>query len=186
MGNDITGRKKDCVVPGHKYIWDIPEKFHVTILAVCLSENELTRLGVISGGRNAMNSCKLESLMLSAEGVHVHSAKSENIQQVLDAKFKLSLLRFGSAASTHDLEKLWQASMIAGEFRGAYWAVMTHHRTSLKMQESISQQVSVFSILNCCMHQQQKRKSCDLQRKMNVMGATLLEHQRQYRTTVCR
>lgn len=170
--------------PAHKSIWQVPEKYHVSIFALCLSEHEVSRLtGRGTGG--GKDYCLPSMLVTLAKTAGGRSCRSMAIQQVLDEKFRLSLIRLAVLETDDEIRASWHNLLKGGEFRGAYWAIMTHPRVSAELVDEVYQQLNIYSLQNCCVHVQQKRLCCELQRKVQSLDGTLVENQQRHRLSIC-
>lgn len=172
-------------IPGHKAIWQVPGKYHVSILTLCLSEQEVYRLAGGEGQSNDHGSCLPAILATLAEAAACRSWKGEAIQQLLDGKYSVSLNRFASAGTDDEIRRLWTSLLRGGEFRGAYWAIMTHGRASAELVEEVDQQLKTYSLQHCCMLVQQKNRCRELQRQIQALDVTLAENEQQHRRAIC-
>lgn len=184
--NVVKNEKKVFEIPPHKSIWDVPDKYHLSIIAICLSNSEQYRLmgGSVETATGAY--CQLEKLTSISKTISGKSANSILLQQMLDKKYRLSLIRFGTVKKEVELHNLWSTYIAGGEFRGAYWAIMTHLLASAEVLEKVHRQLSIFSLRNCCMQLHQQKRVCELQKKIQSIDATLTERDQKHSKSICR
>jgi hypothetical protein len=183
--NIANNQQKALEVPPHASIWDIPSKYHLSILGLCLTENEQLRLATGTVVLKPGPYCRIKNLSGIAEAIPDRSRKSCELQEILDRKFRLSLVRFGNVKTKEDLEKLWNTSLEGGEIRGAYWSLMTHILASLELQEKVYQQLNIFSLENCCSHMQERKRTCGLETKLLSKDEAFAVREQQLNTSIC-
>jgi hypothetical protein len=183
--NIAITQQKTLEIPPHTLIWDIPGRYHLSILGLCLSENEVLRLSTATVVAKAGSYCRFTHLAKIAAMIPLRSGTSTALQQLLDRKYRLSLVRFGKAKTSECLEKIWNTCMDGGEIRGAYWSLMTHSLAASELQEKVYQQLNIFSLQNCCIHLQEKRRSCELQKILHSKEQALAARERQHNKSVC-
>ncbi len=183
--NITNTAQKVIEVPTHTPIWEIPSRYHLSILGLCLSESEQLRLSTGTTVLKPGPYCRLKKLSSIAVALSFRSRMSKELQELLDRKYRLSLVRFGYAKTSEDLEKIWNSCMDGGEIRGAYWSIMTHTLTTSELQEKVYQQLNIFSLQNCCIHLQEKKRSCELQKKLHLKDQVIAARERQHNKSVC-
>ncbi len=183
--NIINFRQNTLEIPPHKFIWDIPNNYHLSILALCLSENEMLRLSSTTVVPKPESYCRFAHLAKVTAMIPFRSSTSNALQHLLDRKYRLSLVRFGYAKTSDCLDKIWNTCMDGGEIHGAYWSLMTHTLATPELQEKVYQQVRIFSLQNCCIHLQEKKRRCELQKMLHSKEQAIAARERQHNKSVC-
>lgn len=169
-----------------KSIWEIPDRYHVSILALCLNDKEIEQVKIAEDVSDNHKCCRYDVLHRVARTISEKTQEAVALQSFLDNKYRFSLARFEHGKSLEELQRLWETCVNGGEFRGAYWAAMTHPLATSGLQEKLYGQLSVLSLQNCCLHLRQKLQNGALQHKIEKMGATLAQQEKQHSATLCR
>ena len=183
--NIINFGQKPLVIPQHRSIWDIPSKYHLSILGLCLSENEMLFLSTGTSVAKQGSYCRFRHFAKIASAIPLQSSNRTILQQLLDRKYQISLLRFAKAKTSECLEKTWNTCLVGGQIRGAYWSLMTHSLAASELQERVYQQLNIFSLQSCCLHLQEKMRNCELQKILHSKEQALAERERLHNESVC-
>lgn len=118
---------------------------HCSVIGTCLSTIELRKLMarfIDVGG--------LDDLEVHHEAVRLTAhdpALARALSKVLDRRHEASVQRFARAGDDAALAGLWQQSLKAGEVPGAYWAVLTHRRSTPALRQQVFGDVHMLSHL---------------------------------------
>ncbi|MFP4393609.1 MAG: DUF2325 domain-containing protein [Desulfohalobiaceae bacterium] len=115
-GSPIARRKK---------LWELDRHFHCPIIGSCLTDKELKKILRKTYDKSENN----DPFIVHSACVQAAREKNETskaIHKLLDRKYQQAIRSFYKAGSEQEVESLWNQAWEAGEFQGAFWAVMTH------------------------------------------------------------
>lgn len=110
----------------HRKLWDIPPRFHCSVIGTCLTVTDLRGLCRRAGIR-------LDTPVSDYDLHHAFVGLAEQacyatrlVQRRLDSRHRATLRRFAEVRDTTELAALWATVAATGELGGAYWSVMSH------------------------------------------------------------
>ncbi|MGE0800812.1 MAG: DUF2325 domain-containing protein [Lautropia sp.] len=124
---------------------DLDSHLHCSIIGTCLTTSELRKLM-----RETMEVSAASDLEIHHEAVRQSSldpAVARRLHKALDRRHAAVLARFERLRDGNEVALLWRESLQAGEIPGAYWAVMTHRRTSSDLRQQAFGDVHMLSHL---------------------------------------
>jgi len=129
-------------------IWGLEPRFHCSIVGTCLTINELQKLGKKIGVSKHIlrDNYHLHSAFVSI--VATNSTESKLINKHLNRKYRETILRFNHARTPEALSALWDESLAIGNIDSAFWALITHPRTSNEFLLQILGKVHMLSHLS--------------------------------------
>jgi hypothetical protein len=140
--NPSNAQKKGS---GRRRLWQVPACYHCSLIGTCLSIDEL---------RTLTRKAELRfDAPVNDHTLHValvHSVDDRNrtgrlVQRYLDNKFAAEVRRFARLVTSEELEEAWRRSARDGDLAGAYWALMTHPRTTEGVAERAYGEVHMLS-----------------------------------------
>lgn len=169
-----------------KRLWHISPQFHMSILALCLSRDELIRFATRQISVSAGESCDYACCSSLAGVTSVQCILSREIETMLNKKYRLSLTRYEKAECEEDLLKIWQASIEGCAVAGAYWSVMSHSLSTYQLMAKVFSQVEVFALQVLCKNGIARMKTCNLQERLEEKEASIKNLHQQRQMTLCR
>lgn len=161
-------------------IWTIPEKYHPSILALCLSHHELYRLTGLERGGGQCASCPAAMVMQLSKITVAQSSRSRGIQKLLNGKYQLDLQNFSQFGSDDELRAGWERCRGSGKSCGAYWATMSHQECSESLRDELWQHTTAASLQSCCRQARQDVWCEVLQRKLAKREHVLAETEQRH------
>lgn len=117
---------------------------HCSVIGTCLSTTELRkamRHFIVVDGASGLD-VHHEAVRLAQRNDIAHA-----LNKLLDRKHDAVVRRFGRARDPGTLAALWQDAVKSGEVPGAYWAVLTHRRTTPDLRQQVFGDVHMLSHL---------------------------------------
>lgn len=124
---------------------DMDTHLHCSVIGTCLPTGELRNLM----GR-FIDVAGASDLEVHHEAVRLASQSpdvSRALNKALDRRHEACLRRLARAKDAAELAELWQQSLRSGEVPAAYWAVLTHRRTSPELRQQAFGDVHMLSHL---------------------------------------
>lgn len=131
--------------PGRLRLGEMDSHLHCSVIGTCLSTAELRKLMA-----RFIHVGDLSDLDVHHEAVRLASQNhdvSRALHKALDRRHDASVTRFGRARDAAALGELWQQALDSGEVPGAYWAVLTHRRTTADLRQRVFGDVHMLSHL---------------------------------------
>jgi hypothetical protein len=128
-------------------LWELDSSLHCSVIGTCLSSTELRLLigKFHRPSQGAPSDHALHTIAVSAAGQRNLLAKQ--IQKALDRRHAAAIRYFSGAKSPEELRRRWAEAKQAGEIPGAYWAVLSHPRTSEALIREVFGDVHMLSHL---------------------------------------
>lgn len=125
---------------------ELTAHIHCSVIGTCLSTHELRRLVPRYVDIDRKEATDLEihhaAVELAAGGP---GAKALN--KALDARYEAVIRRFQQAKTADELGACWDECLRQGDVPGAYWALMTHPRTTGNLRQKAFGEVHMLSHL---------------------------------------
>lgn len=125
---------------------ELDPHIHCSVIGTCLSAHELRRLVPRYADIDAKRASDLEihhaAVELAAGG---EGAKA--LHKSLDARYAAVIRRFHPAKDADALVACWEESLALGDVPGAYWALLTHARTTPDLRQRAFGEVHMLSHL---------------------------------------
>jgi hypothetical protein len=136
---------------------------HCSVIGTCLSTTELRKLmgRFIDVDKASDLDVHHEAVRLAAQNPEVSRA----LNRALDRRHEGSVQRFAPAKDASDLGRLWKQSLQSGDVPGAYWAVLTHRRTTLDLRQQVFGDVHMLSHLVGAANRADIRRLVSLERE---------------------
>lgn len=137
-----------------KHVWELAKRSHDLIVDVCLPAKDLRRLiNRAVGGQVIAN----EAILYEGAAFECkcRNRVSEALEAELNRRYAIAIKRFRGAGTEHEVHRLWQEALAAGDAAGAFWAALTHPCSHEVSQETLCQELYAHR------HQQQARAQPD-------------------------
>lgn len=124
---------------------ELDSHLHCSVIGTCLSTAELRRLM-----RRFIVTDGVSDLDVHHEAVRLvpqHAELARTLHKALDHRHEATLRRFGRARDAAVLVELWEEALRQGEVPGAYWAILTHRRTTPELRQRVFGDVHMLSHL---------------------------------------
>lgn len=130
---------------GRLRMTDLDPHLHCSVIGTCLSRLELRKLMARLMDIDGCSDLELhhEAVRLTAERPDV----ARRLHKALDRRHEASVQRFARAHAASELAALWDQALKSGEVPGAYWAVLTHRRTTPELRQQVFGDVHMLSHL---------------------------------------
>jgi hypothetical protein len=111
-------------------IWDLDGSLHCSVIGTCLTTGELRSLvrKFHAPLGDKLSDHELHTIAVSA--LSHRDLLAKQIQKALDHRHAACIRQFAKAESIDDLRSLWSEARQAGDIPAAYWAALTHPRTT--------------------------------------------------------
>ncbi len=121
-------------------LWELPERLHCPVIGVCLSADAIRRLLCRVHPDNAsLDDYECHSSCVNAASRR--TALSEQLQDALERRHRLTVARFRQAREKSALLAQWAAAKQCGDIAGALWAVVTHPQLDAELEEAVYRDV---------------------------------------------
>lgn len=134
-------------VAQRKRIWELSSNLHCSIIGTCFSTAELRQLLVKLDTPGAVKATDHE---LHGQAVSLASNRAggaKHLQKALDRRHRTMVSQFEKARSEDEVRKLWDTALERGDIPGAYWATLTHPKTSHALARHVFAEVHMLSHL---------------------------------------
>lgn len=131
--------------PPRLRLGEMDPHLHCSVIGTCLSTAELRKLMA-----RCLDVAGLSDLDVHHEAVRQASQGPEVsrlLHKALDRRHDAAVQRLAKARDAQALEALWQQALDSGEVPGAYWAVLTHRRTTPELRQRVFGDVHMLSHL---------------------------------------
>lgn len=131
--------------PRRARLYELDPHIHCSVIGTCLGAHELRKLVP-----------RFADIDRKASDLEIHHAAVElagggpgakALHKVLDARYDGVIRRFQQAKTTAEVRACWDECLRRGEVPGAYWAVMTHPRTTGELRQHAFGEVHMLSHL---------------------------------------
>ena len=124
---------------------DMDSHLHCSVIGTCLSTTELRKLMGRFIDVKGSNDLEVhhEAVRLTSQNPEV----ARMLGKALDRRHEASVQRYARAADAAALAELWTQSLKSGEVPGAYWAVLTHRRSTPELLQQVFGDVHMLSHL---------------------------------------
>jgi hypothetical protein len=116
---------------------ELDSYIHISVIGTCLARADLRDIVARFAGLDLGQVSDFElhhaAVQIAAEGGHGAQALNES----LDSRYEQEIRRFERARDENELLQWWRAGRHSGETAGAYWALMTHPRTTCQLRQRI-------------------------------------------------
>jgi len=130
-----------------KKLWDLQTHFHCSVIGTCLTLDELRRLcrkaNIVFEA--AVSDHELHSAFVNVAGESAYPSRL--LQKHLDSKYKRIIQQFLKIRVADELPRLWNEAMKTGEVASAFWALLTHPRTSDELLDQMYGDIHMLSHL---------------------------------------
>lgn len=165
-------------------IWELNASLHCSIVGTCLSNSDLRQvLGKIDiAGVQTLSDHDLHKRGVSLAAQRDGTAKL--LQKALDRKHQRSVSQFERAKTDADIAVLWDEAVQHGEIPGAYWALLSHPRTSEALVKRAFGEVHMLSHLMGAANRADIRRLSELEAENAALQAKVARQQEQIRDVV--
>jgi hypothetical protein len=126
---------------------DLDHHLHCSVIGTCLGTAELRRLVLRHADVDRERATDLEIHHAAVELAIRGGSGARALEKLLDERHELALRRLRDMADETRLETAWDAALQAGEVPGAYWALLTHPRTTERLRQRAFGDVHMLSHL---------------------------------------
>ncbi|WP_175957187.1 DUF2325 domain-containing protein [Burkholderia sp. BCC0405] len=141
-----TGMRVDpCCAPSRAQLTELKRRtrlseldanLHCSIIGTCLTTHELRRLVPKFTDLDRQHATDLEihhaAVALAIDG----TAGAKALHKALDARYAGAIHAFDSAQDADELLARWKDALQSGDIAPAYWALMTHPRTTMAVRQA--------------------------------------------------
>jgi hypothetical protein len=126
---------------------ELDHHLHCSIIGTCLSTHELRKLVPKFTPLDPQRASDLEIHHAAVELAIEGGAGGKALQKALDARYAGALRRFAAARDGEAVLALWNESLANGDIPPAYWALMTHHATTMEVRQAAFGELHMLSHL---------------------------------------
>jgi hypothetical protein len=141
---------------------DLDSHLHCSVIGTCLSVQELRRLMARFCDVTQANDLEVHHEAVRLASVDRDAARA--LHKALDRQHASTLQRFSRVKVPSELESLWDEALHQGNVPAAYWAVLTHRRTTTELRQRAFGDVHMLS------HLMGASNRADLRRLVNLEG----------------
>jgi len=126
-------------------LWQIPIRYHCSLLGVCLDLEEMRRLAARLGLPASSEVADFEVHHNIVYQAGFADRAGRRLNRFLENKYAAWVRRFRSCRDEAAVRAAWQRSREAGDLAGAYWALLTHPCASSALRAEAHAYVHMFS-----------------------------------------
>jgi hypothetical protein len=126
---------------------DLDHHLHCSVIGTCVGTAELRRLVPRHADVDRDRATDLEIHHAAVELAIRGGSGARALEKLLDERHALTLRRLRDLVDEAGLESAWDAALQAGEVPGAYWALLTHPRTTEPLRQRAFGDVHMLSHL---------------------------------------
>ncbi|WP_431509355.1 DUF2325 domain-containing protein [Variovorax sp. DAIF25] len=136
---------REAVVAGRARLADLDHHLHCSVIGTCLSTAELRKLMARFADVKGASDLDIHHDAVRQTSHEPQVAKA--LQKALDHRHAPALQRASKLADAETLAAYWDESLHQGEVPGAYWAVLTHRKTTPALRQRVFGDVHMLSHL---------------------------------------
>ncbi len=123
-------------------LWDLPRHTHCSVVGVCLPLHVLcTQVNKALGGQAMADDYEIH--VGAVAECACKNKLSVALQKVLEQRYAKAIVRFKPAKIARELAQLWTIAVEDGDLAGAFWAVLTHPRCDIILQEVVCRDMHI-------------------------------------------
>lgn len=141
-----TGTRVDaCCAPSRAQLTELKRRtrlseldanLHCSIIGTCLTTHELRRLVPKYTDLDRQHATDLDIHHAAVELAIDGTAGAKALHKALDERYAGAIRAFDSAQDADDLLARWKEALKNGDVPPAYWALMTHPRTTMAVRQA--------------------------------------------------
>jgi hypothetical protein len=141
-----TGARADaCCAPSRAQLTELKRRarlseldanLHCSIIGTCLTTHELRRLVPKFTDLDRQHATDLEIHHAAVELAIAGTAGAKALHKVLDERYAGAVRAFDGAKDADELLARWKEALKNGDIPPAYWALMTHPRTTMGVRQA--------------------------------------------------
>ncbi|MCA8160089.1 DUF2325 domain-containing protein [Burkholderia cepacia] len=141
-----TGTRVDaCCAPSRAQLTELKRRtrlseldanLHCSIIGTCLTTHELRRLVPKYTDLDRQHATDLDIHHAAVELAIDGTAGAKALHKALDERYAGAIRAFDSAQDADDLLARWKDALKSGDIPPAYWALMTHPRTTMAVRQA--------------------------------------------------
>ena len=165
-------------------IWDLDGSLHCSVIGTCLTTGELRALVRKYCVPPSEKPTDHELHTIAVSALSRRDLLAKQLQKALDRSHASCIRQFADAKSPDDLRGLWNEARQAGDIPGAYWAVLTHPRTSDALVRQAFGDVHMLSHLVGAANRADIRRLHQLEEEKTALEEKLARQQAQLRDSI--
>ncbi len=130
-----------------KKIWNLERRFHCSVAGTCFTLMEMRRF-CRKGHISTKGDVSDYDLHINFVAILADARTARPAAKYLDRKYKTTIHYFEQADSAQHLQRLWNEAVSKGEIAAAFWAILTHPRTSETLLFQVYGEVHMLSHLS--------------------------------------
>ncbi|WP_175857235.1 DUF2325 domain-containing protein [Burkholderia anthina] len=115
---------------------ELDSNLHCSIIGTCLTTHELRKLVPKFTDLDRQRATDLEIHHAAVELAIEGAAGGKALHKALDERYAGAIRAFDKAKDADALVALWQDALKSGDIPPAYWALMTHPRTTMSVRQA--------------------------------------------------
>jgi len=143
---DLTQSKKRSVA--RKKLWQLDSTLHCSVMGTCLSLEELRYFSAKLKIDELKSGTDYALHRFFVQAVKSNSYQTKYINKYLDRKYQSTIRKLVKAKSEIMLKTFWDEAVAQGDITAAYWALVTHPRTTDELDERVYGEVHMLSHLS--------------------------------------
>jgi hypothetical protein len=171
-------------VATRRKIWDLDGSLHCSVIGTCLTTGELRALVRKYYAPLGEKPTDHELHTIAVSALSRRDLLAKQLQKALDRSHASCIRHFADAKSPDDLRCLWNEARQAGDIPGAYWAVLTHPRTSDALVRQTFGDVHMLSHLVGAANRADIRRLRQLEDEKALLEEKLARQQAQLRDSI--
>ncbi|RSZ57609.1 DUF2325 domain-containing protein [Massilia atriviolacea] len=164
-------------------LWELPANTHCPVIGVCLPLGVLRKL-VNKGVRGQALADDYEIHVGAVAECANRNRISNLLQDALDQRYALVLLRFKEARSGEAVMQLWRQAIAQGDVAGAFWAALTHPRSDFLVQDTVLREMHMIQHQAGATTRIDHARYLELQEENAAMAAELAQSQQRHVRTL--
>lgn len=110
---------------------------HVSVIGICLAKADLRDIVERYTGCDLAQASDFEMHLAAVQIASEGGPGADALHALLDKRYDREIRRFEHARDESELCELWSAEKRSGGIAGAYWALITHPRTTCELRQRI-------------------------------------------------
>ncbi|WP_419688003.1 DUF2325 domain-containing protein [Burkholderia theae] len=115
---------------------ELDANLHCSIIGTCLTTHELRRLVPKFADVDRQHATDLEIHHAAVELAIAGTGGAKALHKALDERYAGAIRAFDSAKDAAELLARWKEALKSGDIPPAYWALMTHPRTTMSVRQA--------------------------------------------------
>jgi len=174
MCEQIDLSEKEVTCGRQKKLWELPDRYHCSVLGTCLRRSDLRRFAKKKLFRMEAGASDYQIHLDLVGFAAVRNPKSRALHKFLDERYRAAVKRYSAIRDEAKTLELWEQDLKKGTIAGAYWAIMTNQYVSVDVRNEVYGQNHMMSHNSISVNQREQRLAEEIRNKAAMLEEVLV------------